>query len=47
MFDPISVIIFRLKDFVQHFTGIFSFIFTTYFPEDDEEAGQREMFAFL
>ena len=47
MFDPVSVIIFTLKHYIQRFTGIFSFIFVTYFPKYDEEPEETAFVAFL
>ena len=47
MFDPISVIISSLKNYIQRFTGIFSYIFDTYFPKYDDEAEAVAFVAFL
>ncbi len=47
MFDAISVIIFTLKNFIQRFTGIFSFIFDTYFPGLDSEEEAAAPFSFM
>ncbi len=47
MFDPISIIIFSLKHYIQRFTGIFSFIFDTYFPKKDESSDDVAFIAFL
>lgn len=47
MFDPISVIILTLKNFIQRFTGIYSFIFDTYFPKENDEKASAATFTFL
>lgn len=43
MFDPITMIILTLKNFIQRFRNIFSFVFDNYFPQDEQE----DDFAFL
>ncbi|MBQ7296451.1 MAG: hypothetical protein IJW86_09750 [Clostridia bacterium] len=47
MFDPLSVIIFSLKNFVQRIKGIFSFVFDNYFPDDNEAESEDVVFTFL
>lgn len=47
MFDPISVIIFTLKNFIQRLAGIFSFIFDAYFPRKNGEEETEDSFTFL
>lgn len=39
MFDPITMIILTLKNFVQRFRNVFSFVFDNYFPQDEKEDG--------
>lgn len=47
MFDPISVIIFTLKNLIQRISGIFSFVLDNYFPKKDEEEDNSTIFSFL
>ncbi|MBQ4348009.1 MAG: hypothetical protein IJC79_00130 [Clostridia bacterium] len=47
MFDPISVIIFTLKNLIQRIRGIFSFVLDNYFPKKDEEEDNSTNFSFL
>ncbi len=48
MFDPISVIISTLKNFIQRITGIFSLILDTYFPKvDKDEKDEAFFFSFI
>lgn len=39
MFDPITMIILTLKNFIQRFRNVFSFVFDNYFPQDEKEDG--------
>lgn len=47
MFDPISVIIFTLKNLIQRISGVFSFVIDNYFPKKDQEEDDSAIFSFL
>ncbi len=48
MFDPISVIIFVLKNYIQRIKSIFSFVIDNYFPvmknDETEDAADFTFF---